>query len=467
MLDIQEHYSLAEYAIRFASMHGFSYSEAFLEAMHGRYHALEQGKVNGNGYYEKEGIRIRLLKGNKMYTFSTNKLEKKTIRNAILKYKGFRGVDTVFSSEAVERKKYSVKEKKKADNANALKDLLELDKVFSVNKNVKFRNFYTSTSKYRTIYINSEGSMIEADIPAAVSAAIITVGIGKETRQRMIFFGGIGGYEMLNHEAIEDSVKSEISAMANVIKNGVTISNHEMRKIKNVVISPEIAGIAVHESVGHPSEADRVFMREAAQAGTSYITRQNFGMRIGSDAVTIIDDPTLQNSMGFYLYDEEGIKAKKRTIIKNGMQNELLLNRSYAHVLGLKSNASARSESYRAEPIIRMANTYLEPGSASLDELFSEAGNGVYIKSFTEWNIDDTRSFSRYQGNEAYMIKNHRLDRPVKNYVLESKTLDFWNAVKLVGKDFQLFRATCGKGEPMQGVPVSNGGAPALLSFGD
>lgn len=83
-----------------------------------------------------------------------------------------------------------------------------------------------------------------------------------------------------------------------------------------------------------------------------------------------------------------------------------------------------------------------------------------------EWNIDDTRSFSRYQGSEAYMIKGGRLGKPVKNYRLESKTIDFWHAVRLVDREFELFLGNCGKGEPMQGVPVTMGGASALLSFG-
>jgi Predicted Zn-dependent proteases and their inactivated homologs len=112
-----------------------------------------------------------------------------------------------------------------------------------------------------------------------------------------------------------------------------------------------------------------------------------------------------------------------------------------------------------------MSNTYLQKGSATFDELVSEARNGIYVKSFNGWNIDDTRSFSMYQGNEAYMIRNGRIAEPVMNYKLETSTLKFWHAVALVGKDFNLYLATCGKGEPEQGVPVTNGGASALLKF--
>jgi TldD protein len=230
-------------------------------------------------------------------------------------------------------------------------------------------------------------------------------------------------------------------------------------------MAPEIAGIAVHESVGHPHEADRVYGREAAQAGTSYLTPKNLGMEIGSEAITLVDDPTVRNSYGFYLYDDEGVKAEPKVLVEKGLQTGLLLNREYAKVMGTHSNGSARSDSYSNEPLIRMSNTYIRPGTASFEEIISEARNGVYIKNFMEWNIDDTRSFARYQGNEAYMIKNGRIDKPVKNFVIESGTIDFWHAARLMGNDLKRFVGNCGKGEPMQGVPVTMGGPTTLLSF--
>ena len=456
---------LAEYAIGLADRLGFEYSDAYLESGFGRAYAVEQGELNASIYVEKTGLRIRLIKEGKPYTFSTNKLDKSTISKAISGYKGFRGTRTHLSSEKVENARYSVGEKKKIDNANLLEDLLNLDKALSEKKYIKFRNVYAGVGRSRTLFINSEGSRIESTVPSVSSAVSIIVKSRNETRQRILQFGGVGGYELFDIIKVEGRVLDEAKALVNVINNGVSLSDHELSKVKNVVISPEITGIAVHESIGHPNEADRVFLREAAQAGTSYLTKDNLGMEIGSDNVTIVDDPTIKNANGFYLYDDEGVKARPKIIVKNGVQNELLTNREYAHLLGIRSNASARSDSYSNEPLVRMSNSYLKPGSASFDELVSEAGNGVYIKSFMEWNIDDTRSFSRYQGSEAYLIKNHRLGRPVKNYKIETKTIDFWHAVKMVSNEFEFYSNDCGKGEPLQGVPVTLGGASALLSF--
>jgi Predicted Zn-dependent proteases and their inactivated homologs len=337
------------------------------------------------------------------------------------------------------------------------KDLEELDN-FVKKEDVSFRSLYVSMGRSKTYLVNSEGTRIRSNLPGLSGFFSIIVGKGNASRQRTILFGKTGGYELFKIEVLENKLEKEIKALHNVVENGKSISNYELSKIKNVVASPEIVGIAVHESIGHPSEADRVFGREAAQAGLSYLNSSNLGIKIGSEKVNIVDNPTIKNSYGFFLYDDEGVKARPKILVKEGIQNELLLNREYAYLMGKSSNGSARSDSYSNEPIIRMSNTYLEKGDANIKELFSEAKNGIYIKSFTEWNIDDTRSFARYQGNEAYLIKNGEPTVPIKNYKLDSSTFDFWNAVSLLGNDFELYPGNCGKGEPMQGVSVMMGG---------
>lgn len=457
---------LAEYSVKLAEKRGFEYSEAYVESSYGSSYALEQGALNGSAYFEKTGIRIRLLKGSKMYVFSTNVLEKRNLAKAIEGFKGFRGTLTKLSQEKDEKANYKAHEKKPIKGHDILKDLNSLDKAIAEKKYVKYRSIYGGSGRSVTYFLNSNGSEIRADVPAVNAVMSIIVGKGSVTRQRILQLGGTGGFENFDLNKVEPYVLEEAANTFKVLEKGVNLSADQMRKITNVVMAPEIAGIAVHESVGHPHEADRVYGREAAQAGTSYLTPQNLGLEIGSEVVTLIDEPMIPGSMGFFLYDDEGVKAQKKILVEKGVQKNLLTNREYASILGEKSNGSARSDSYSNEPLIRMSNTYLKPGTASFDDIISEAKNGVYIKSFMEWNIDDTRSFERYQGNEAYLIKNGRIAQPVKNYKIESKTIDFWHAARLMGRDFGSSVANCGKGEPMQGVPVSMGGPTTLLSFG-
>jgi TldD protein len=177
----------------------------------------------------------------------------------------------------------------------------------------------------------------------------------------------------------------------------------------------------------------------------------------------VVEDPTLPKSYGYYLYDEECVRARKRYLIKEGKINEFLQNRETAAASGGTSNAAARAVSYDREPIVRMANTYMEPGDHCFDDLIGEIKHGVYIKSFTEWNIDDRRFNQKYVGHEAYQIENGEIGTPVRNPAIEITTVGFFKAVDAVGKDLKFWSASCGKGDPMQGAPVWTGGPTTRL----
>ncbi len=457
--------SIADYVLSVAEKSGAEYAEAYLENSVSSGCAIEQGIFNGAYYSEGTGLRVRLVKNRRMFAFSTNKLNKEGIARAIRSFHGFKGIDTALSNEKALNVRCAVNERKKIEDASMLDDLSDMDKALAGIKCLEYKSLYGGVGRSVTYFSNSEGSAVRCSVPYISAVMSLIVKNGRETRQSVMQFGNTGGYELFNAQAVTETLVEKATSMNRVLEKGVTLSRDSLHRIKNVVLAPEITGIAAHESIGHPCEADRVFGRESAQAGSSYLTKDNLGMAIGSSKVNIIDDPTIVNSNGFFLYDDEGIRARPKTLIKNGVQTELLANRSYAQTLGMHSNGSSRSDSYSNEPLIRMSNTYLQAGDADFDELLEEAGNGIYLKSFMEWNIDDTRSFSRYQGNEAYLIRNGSICEPVKNFVLEKSTLDFWHAVRLVGKEREFYVGTCGKGEPQQGVPVTMGGASALLTF--
>lgn len=457
---------VAEYAISLGLKEGFDYVEVYVEESEGFSYSIVQGKHGGASRSRSSGIRLRLISKGSLYTFSTNLINKSIVKKAF-RFKQFKGNNIKLSDEKAQKADYKAKERLKIEDSydKLAKDLEDLDNL--IKERATYRSVFGAIGRSKSYFVNSEGSVIRSNIPSITFYISFIIGKGKESRERLIEIGSSGGYENFNFEKVGKGLNEEMKNLSNLIEKGVSLSGYELSKIKNVVVSPEIVGIAVHESVGHPSEADRVFGREAAQAGTSYLNGSNFGIKIGSELVNIVDDPTIEGSYGFYLYDEEGVKAREKLLVKEGVQNELLLNREYAGLLDTKSNASSISDSYHNEPIIRMSNTFLKKGDADFDELIKEAKNGVYVKSFTEWNIDDTRSFARYQGNEAYLIKNGSIEEPVKNYKLDSSTFDFWRSVKLLSNEFKLYPGVCGKGEPMQGVSVTMGGPSALLSFGE
>ena len=185
--------------------------------------------------------------------------------------------------------------------------------------------------------------------------------------------------------------------------------------------------------------------------------------RVGSPAVTIIDDPTIPASGGFYLYDDEGVKARPRYLIKEGIANEMLHDRLSAGRAGVQSNGASRATHYNREPIPRMANTYIAPGDYTLEELVEDVKLGVYLHSFTEWNIDDRRYQSKYVGSYARLIENGEIsDQFVRRPALEITSRGLFDAVDACSKGFAAWQAICGKSDPGQGIPVWTAGPDAV-----
>jgi TldD protein len=409
------------------------------------------------------GICIRIIKNGAMGVAFSNSLKfskmKKTVSKAIKLAKVSKKIlkQTInLSEEKSHKDKYEVKQVFSLESINSeerIKFLVEVDKDLIFYKfPISMRFFEFSDEIKEKYYVNSEGSRIYSKIPRLSLEYLITVTSNGLSEQRMFQLGGTGGWEIIKKWNLRERLFEEAEILTKILK---------AKKAPNgrydVILSPELVGIISHESCGHPYEADRILGREAAQAGESFITKDMIGEKIGSDTVNLVDDPTLRGSYGFYLYDDEGVKAKRRYLIKNGVINTFLHNRETAFEFGIKSNGSARATDWRFEPIVRMANTFVLPGDYSFDELI-DVRNGIYIKSYMEWNIDDKRFNQKYVGLESYLIKNGEIKTLIRRPVLEITTPKFYSSIDAVGKDLAFTAGTCGKGDPMQGVPVWFGG---------
>ena len=305
------------------------------------------------------------------------------------------------------------------------------------------------------ILLTSDGADIRLRIPRTMFEYFLTVSSpGKGVIQRFEHLGESRGWEAVEAWRPLDRISREVSAISKALLEGVEPPKEPI----DLVLSPELVGIICHEAAGHPSEADRVLGREAAQGGESYIEPKLLGTRIGSECVTIVDDSTIPGSFGYQPYDDEGVEGRERRLIDSGIINELLHNRETAAIFGVESNGAARAAGYDYEPIIRMSNTYMKPGDHGFEELVEDVRDGVYVRSYQEWNIDDRRWNQRYVGVEAYRIVNGELREPVRNPVIELTTKSLFSSVDAVGKDLEFSAGYCGKGDPMQGIPVWFGG---------
>ncbi|HVP22822.1 MAG TPA: TldD/PmbA family protein [Conexivisphaerales archaeon] len=458
---------LAERAVEVAVKADAEYAEARLQRSVDQVAVLKNGEVEAPGYGETLGLGIRVMYKGSLAFGATNALERSSVTELATRLtKQAKASAPYFkekirlSREDVHLAKWRAEEKESLDDLTLegvisyLKDLDSVAMAAGTDVKLVSRVLYLATEIEEKYFVNSDGSKIDSRVPRLMVYAILTGASGGNLVQRTAQYGEAGGWEALKRIGVREKVGEEATMVLKILRDAAKFVPGQM----DVLVGHEVAGIMAHESVGHPSEADRILGREAAQAGESYLTADDVGLRVGSVEANVSDDPTLPHAYGHYLYDEEGVTARKRRLMAGGVVTELLQNRETAQTFGVDSNASARAVRYDREPIVRMANTYVEPGDYTFEELLKEIPHGVFIKNFMEWNIDDKRLNGRYVGHEAYMIEHGEVKGLVRNPIIEISTPKLWSSVHARGRDMEFGAATCGKGDPSQGAPVWHGG---------
>jgi TldD protein len=456
---------LAEYCIKFGQKLGCSYVEARYVKDTTRGLAFRNGEPVSGGISPSSGIGVRVLVKGNMGFASFDRLERilaeESITTAYKMAKNAKRKKPIDLGEPV-----SNKAKWKMKTKEPLADV-DLDTMMhfttEANKQMEGLASFMFMFNPRVIdkyLVTNEGTQIESQQSYIIMHSILTAQAPGGSEQRFLDLSLAGGWERIRESNFHEHLKEEVTVLRKAAETAMKI-DELMNQPIDMIVGPEVAGIIAHENVGHPSEGDRIMGREAAQAGESFWRDLKIGeSRVGSNAVNVSEDPTIENTSGYYLYDDEGVKSRKRVLIKKGIINEPLLNREFGRKFGKGSNAAARASAFDREPIIRMANTYFEPGNYTFEELVEDVKLGVYMKSFQEWNIDDRRYQSKYTGSEAYLIKNGEVtDTMVKRPVMETTSVGMLSAVDAVSKNLSFdFPGTCGKGDPMQGVPVYAGG---------
>jgi TldD protein len=234
----------------------------------------------------------------------------------------------------------------------------------------------------------------------------------------------------------------------------------------DLVLAPENLFLTIHESVGHPTELDRVLGYEANYAGTSFCTLdkwQSKNFRFGSEHVNIVADKTRPGSLGYVGYDDEGVKCKSWDIIKDGVLVNYQATRDQAHIIGEKeSHGCSYADSWSTVQFQRMPNVSLAPGKHKLtpDEMVKDVKRGIYILGRGSYSIDQQRYNFQFGGQLFFEIKNGKIVGPLEDVAYQANTQEFWNAC--VGtcdeRDWRMGGSFFdGKGQPSQVSAVSHG----------
>jgi TldD protein len=297
-------------------------------------------------------------------------------------------------------------------------------------------------SHKKTIFLNSSGSYIQqqrTDITLRFSAVAAEDG---EVQQAGLSLGSRGDFNSMR------GLHKEVEAMA---KHAVTLLSAPQVKggEYTVVLDPVLAGVFVHEAFGHLSESDLVYENERLRE------IMVLGRIFGRAELNIVDSATLPGLRGSYKYDDEGAPATKTYLIREGKLVGRLHSRETAAKMNEAPTGNARAINYHYPPIVRMTNTYIEPGESSFDEIIADIREGVYAKNW--FGGTTSMEMFTFSAGEAYMIRNGKLAEPLRPIVLTGNVFDTLNNIDAIGNDLEMNQGGgCGKAGQVP-LPVSNG----------
>jgi TldD protein len=223
-----------------------------------------------------------------------------------------------------------------------------------------------------------------------------------------------------------------------------------------VLLDSKNTGLFAHEAVGHACEADFVL-----QEGT--ILQGKLGEQIGSEHVTIVDDPSAFQ-WGSYKYDDEGVKASATKLIEDGVLKNYMQTRETSEKLDMDVTGNARAQNYNHLPLPRMSNTFFESGKYTFEELLKELKDGYYlVRSGGGGEVAVIEGTFTFSCGRVYEVKNGELGKLLKGVTFSGKILDVLRNVLGVEKKKPKFSfGYCGKNG--QRVPVGDGGSHTLVS---
>ncbi|MFD0763638.1 TldD/PmbA family protein [Mucilaginibacter lutimaris] len=496
-VDVRIKKELADVGLNTAKSAGASYADVRIGRYLNQFVITRENRVTNVANTESYGIGIRVIANGCWGFAATNEVTKEGIAKAAKRAVAVAKANAKLGSAPVQlapQKGYGEVSWKTPIEKNAFEvpikekvDLLLGANAIAMNGGANFVNstiFAVNEQKY---FASTDGSYIDQDIhrlfPSFNVTKIDSATNSFQTRRSLSSPVGMG-YEYLvpmasetvagitprykkRYDMMEDMKFATKQAAEKIAAKTVEPGKYDL------VLDPSHLWLTIHESVGHPTELDRVLGYEANFAGTSFLTLDKWKsgkFNFGSKNVNVTGDKTEVGSLGAVGYDDEGVATKKWDIIKEGTLVNYQAIRDQAHIIGLKeSQGCCYAQSWQDVQFQRMPNVSLQPGKAPLavDDMIKNVEKGIYIIGDGSFSIDQQRYNFQFGGQLFYEIKNGKIAGMLNDVAYQANTQEFWNSCTAVcdQRDYRLGGSfNDGKGQPSQSSAVSHGSSTARFN---
>ncbi len=412
---------------------------------------IRKGELEESSSIEKKGVGIRVLINGTFGFSSTSQLEKESLIHAL-------NEAAVAARDASANKKEKIKglqtTKLASGNFNPeVNDPLDshsLEEKLSLVRNIEEQMRKASSliqsanctyresldEKYILTSDGARAHILDSKPEFRVAAVAVK---GNEMQANFQSIGVTGGWADLFREKSPEELADKAVQLA------INLLNAEYPEGEKtwVVLDPALVGLLAHEAIGHTVEADWVL--------SGSIVKDKLGQLVASKLVTHIDSGPSQikpHAGGIVLVDDEGVPTQRTVVIDHGVLKGYLHNRETAKLFGVPPTGNARAWSYSDEPIIRMRNTYLEPGTSELEELISGVKQGYFLKGPVGGQADANAEFM-FGVREAYRIKNGKVGELLRGVTISGQAFDVLKSCDAVSKEFKwgLGSGYCGKSQ--------------------
>jgi len=443
---------LAEKVIRLAVDLGVEYADVRAEQMHSSTIRLTNDRFEQAVSGIDQGFGVRVLYKGAWGFSSTSSLEIKDVKAT---------VEAAFKiAKATSR---GVKEKVRVCSVKPVRDHVKvkasqpLTDVGIDEKMRKMLGFSKTTRDYSSKIVSanllyedvsgqravasSDGANVLLDMSRIYMSVRAVAKQGEKLTSAREPVGKIGGFELFSEVNGDEIMEKAAERAVNLLKAKPAPSGRF-----TVIADPRLAGVFVHEAVGHACEADLVISGESILAG-------KIGKVVGSKLVSVFDDSALAGGWGSQKYDDEGVPTKKRLLIERGVLKGFITNKEAAAKLNMEPNGGARVENFSYPPIVRMSDTYIVKGDHSFEELLEGINHGVYLKATRGGQVDTAKGTFQFNAEEAHLIEKGELTTPLLDVSLSGLTLETLHNIDALGNDFEIEIGFCGKG---QSVPAGD-----------
>ena len=260
--------------------------------------------------------------------------------------------------------------------------------------------------------------------------------------------GALMGYELFETRVDVEQVAREAAQQAVTMLHADPCPAGRMP----VVIYGGFGGVIFHEACGHSLEAAAVAFGNSEFCG-------KLGMQVATPIVTAIDDGTLPNEWGSTNIDDEGTPTTRLVLIENGVLKNYMVDRLNGQRMGMAPTGSSRRQDYTFAPTSRMRNTYIAPGSDDEGEIIASCGDGLYAKKMGGGSVNPVTGEFNFAVSEGYLIRDGKIDRPVRGAMLIGRGAEVLQKIDRVGKKMWMAQSMCGASS---GSVPTNVGQPMI-----